>query len=143
MQSVPVLASHPPWTAASRLIHKGDHPMHGYFSRRRSSSLEIAPQPGFQIPASACLTQKSSAQADEGGFSQLASPAPTTGYPSRVWIFHSSLGRKRAETYLLAHVLPCFLLSLQHCSVSSSCFLSTGSFYLPNKCAWVSLTTEI
>lgn len=43
MQSVAVLASHFVWTAARRLTHKGDQGMRGYFSPRRSSSLEIAP----------------------------------------------------------------------------------------------------
>lgn len=82
MQFISFLASHPTWTAARRLICRGDHCMHGYFCRRRSSSLEIAPLLRFQIPASACLSQKSSTWTNEGGLPQLPSPTKPAGYSS-------------------------------------------------------------
>lgn len=90
MQRVPDLAYHPAWTAARRLIRKGYHCMHGYFSRRRSSSFEIAPCQGFQIPAFACLSHQASACNDEGGHPRLFFANQTAGHP------------RNAKTHLIA-----------------------------------------
>lgn len=111
-----------PWTAARKLTRQGDHRMLGYFSRRRSSSLEIAPWSGFQIPASAKPSHLRNQvhRLMRVGFLnfpvQLKLPDI---HPFSVWILSSSLESRRAEMYLLANGWPSFLISLQQCCVIS------------------------